>query len=308
MSRITLKDVARESGVSPSTVSFVLNKDPNQSIPQATQDRVRAAAKALGYRPNRMAKALREGTSRLVLLNTGSHSGSQSMASLIRGIDDELQSHGYSLLVTHYFSQEHIPQVLIESVNPHKIIDLNQFDFPDPELDLGLHWGQGMAYHATTQLRHLVDRGHSVVACVMPAEEENSRYVKLRTKNFISAAEQLAIPTPEFVFVESERDKAASTLNEFTATHPAVTALACYSDEIALLTLSAMKSLGLQAPEDLAVIGFDESPYAALWNPKLTTVHINAEAVGHRVALSALGLELPELLLNPSEVVPGETT
>lgn len=306
--RVTLKDVALESGVSPSTVSFVLNKAPNQTIPQATQDRVRAAAKALGYRPNWVAKALREGSSRIILLNTGTYSGSRSMASLILGIDQELQSHGYSLLVTHYARQADIPELLLESVSAHTVVDLTQFDFPEPEIDLGGAWGEGMTFHATTQMQHLVDRGHTHIACIVPAGSDDNRYVQLRTRNFRSVAQQMQLPEPHFVQVEMNREHTKNQLITLKQQHPQITALACYSDEYALLALSAMSDLGFAAPDDLAVIGFDESSYAGFWSPRLTTVRINSETIGRRVARSVLGLDLTEPDGHPSETIVGETT
>ena len=66
--RVTLNDVAAASGVSRATASFVLRDSPGQSISAGTRERVREAARALGYVPNGLARALREGTSRIVLL------------------------------------------------------------------------------------------------------------------------------------------------------------------------------------------------------------------------------------------------
>jgi len=82
--RATLKDVARASGVSTATVSFVLNATPGQTIPPATQERVRGAAAALGYQPHGLARALREGRSRIVLLAIGRVRGGRSLEGFIQ--------------------------------------------------------------------------------------------------------------------------------------------------------------------------------------------------------------------------------
>ena len=66
--RATMKDVARASGVSPATVSFVLNETGTQTIPAATRERVRQAAAELGYKPHGLARALRSGSLRVVVL------------------------------------------------------------------------------------------------------------------------------------------------------------------------------------------------------------------------------------------------
>ena len=66
--RVTSEDVARASGVSRATVSYVLNNDPRQSIPQETRERVLKVARELGYRPFTAARILRAGYSRIVLV------------------------------------------------------------------------------------------------------------------------------------------------------------------------------------------------------------------------------------------------
>jgi DNA-binding LacI/PurR family transcriptional regulator len=64
-----------------------------------------------------------------------------------------------------------------------------------------------------------------------------------------------------------------------------------------------MRHIGLRAPEDLAVIGFDDTPLGALFSPALTTVHIDAEAIGRIAARNALGLPAPETTPEPARVI-----
>jgi DNA-binding LacI/PurR family transcriptional regulator len=82
-----------------------------------------------------------------------------------------------------------------------------------------------------------------------------------------------------------------------------VTAVLAYNDDLALVTLAAMRNLGLRAPEDLAVVGFDDTPHGALFSPALTTVHIDAEAIGRIAARSALGLPAPDTTPEPARVI-----
>jgi len=67
--------------------------------------------------------------------------------------------------------------------------------------------------------------------------------------------------------------------------------MAAFDDDVALRALAAMRELGLAAPADLAVIGFDDNGYGALTSPTLTTVHIDAEAHGRQAARAVLGLD-----------------
>ena len=82
-----------------------------------------------------------------------------------------------------------------------------------------------------------------------------------------------------------------------------MTAVLACNDDLALVTLAAMRAIGLRAPEDLAVIGFDDTPHGALFSPALTTVHIDAEAIGRVAARHALGLPAADTTPEPARVI-----
>ena len=99
-SRITSKDVATEAGVSQSTVSFVLNQTPGQTIPDETRRRVLEAAKKLDYRPRASARSLAAGRSDVVLLALPGLPISANLSRFIEQLAAALAEHGLSL-VTH---------------------------------------------------------------------------------------------------------------------------------------------------------------------------------------------------------------
>jgi DNA-binding LacI/PurR family transcriptional regulator len=86
-----------------------------------------------------------------------------------------------------------------------------------------------------------------------------------------------------------------------------VSAVACFDDDVALRVLAALRPLGLSAPGDLAVIGFDDNGYGALSAPALTTVHIDAEAHGRQAARAVLGLSSDDLTPAPGRVIVRES-
>ena len=96
--RLTSADVARASGVSRATVSYVLNNDPRQSIPPETRERVLKAAHTLGYRPFAPARILRAGYSRLVLLVVQFEQVDPNVARDLHYLEAGLAEHGYSLI------------------------------------------------------------------------------------------------------------------------------------------------------------------------------------------------------------------
>lgn len=95
----------------------------------------------------------------------------------------------------------------------------------------------------------------------------------------------------------------AVAVEAFLAAHPEVTALAAFDDDIALRSLTALRDLGVRVPEEMAVMGFDETEYGSLPTPALTTVHIDAEVLGRIAARGALGIDTEGLAAVPGRVV-----
>ncbi|PUB19835.1 LacI family transcriptional regulator [Promicromonospora sp. AC04] len=340
-SRATLKDVARESGVSSATVSFVLNRTSGQTISAATRERVLAAAARLGYTPHRIARALREGTSRTVLLSTGSGPAGHSLESFIDGLETELGEHGYTLLVVRGHRAGALPAGLLETIAPRAVLDPVSAYAPAAAdagdgagaasdgadagdgaggasggagaadragvADWEGGWAHGLAAHSQTQLRYLVEQGHREIAVALPEGGPYARLAALRLDYARTAAAELGLPEPPVIRLGSDRAAAAAELRGMRKKHPGVSAIAAFNDDVAFLVLGAMADLELEAPADLAVIGFDESRYGALWRPALTTVRIDAAAYGRRAARGAIGLELGEWPSSPSRVVRRES-
>ncbi|MHA3722677.1 LacI family DNA-binding transcriptional regulator [Leucobacter sp. HY1910] len=311
-SRVTLKDVARASHVSPTTVSFVLNDTPGQVIPPETRDRVHAAAARLGYVPHRIARALREGSSRTVLLHTADAPTGHSLSSFIDGLDDELRNLGFTLLVTHRHSDRSVPNDIIEAFAPRAVLDLGEIYDAESRATSGVAipdsweggWVDGMAAHCLTQLTYLAERGHEHIAFVSPKGSENSRFIAMRFRHAQLALQSLGLSEPVPVEIGPTSKAAAADLARLRSEHPGVTAIAAFNDDTALLALSALALAGVPVPQNLAVMGFDAGPHGALWTPSLTTLRINAKDYGRRAARRAVGEELGVLApITPGSVV-----
>lgn len=324
--RVTMKDVARASDVSPATVSFVLNDRPGQTIPEATRDRVRAAAAELGYVPHGVARALREGASRIVVLNVARlPHGRGSLAAFIDGLDAELARLGHTLLVRYRTGDDDVAQ-LVQTISPRAVLDLDGIyfdggddgggddgaavgaDAPGTIADGG--WTDGIAAHTAVQVRHLADRGHRSIAAAMPGDASLARLAELRIDYIRRAATDAgldAVGLLEFP-ADVDGDADASALADLVRAHPAVTAIAALDDHTALRVLAAAGALGLAVPDRLAVIGFDDTDYGALWRPALTTVRIDAEAFGRRAARTLLGRPAAGAEPGPAVIVQRAST
>ncbi|PBD01672.1 LacI family transcriptional regulator [Streptomyces sp. Ag82_O1-15] len=298
--RVTLSDVAAASGVSRATVSFVLNDDPNQTISPATQERVRQAARDLGYVPHGIARALREGSSRIVVLDIDWGLEGNYSRSYIRGLDDELAAHDHVLLVRHGHGAPHSTQQVLDTIAPRAVLRFAAH-LTGHEPGAAGDWRAGFAANAALQIRHLADRGHTHVAMALPDHDSPLLEVRLRLARETVSTLGLA-PLTSFI-VPRPRTAGTSAVKAFRAAHGTVTAVAAFDDDIALRTLTALHDLGLAAPDDLAVIGFDDTEYGALVTPALTTVRIDAEVHGRLAARAALGLDRAGLSPEPGRII-----
>jgi len=333
--RVTLNDVAAASGVSRATASFVLRDSPNQSISAATRERVRQAARDLGYVPHGIARALREGSSRIVVLRLDMALDGHYARSYVSGLDEELAAHDHALLVRY----EHgapprtggldspargLPPpyppaappfppggraaagATLDAAAPRAVLRFGEPYLTGHELDdSGGGWRDGLAAHVSAQIGYLASRGHTRIALALPGRETPLREVRQRFAD--QAADMLGLPALTPLSIPSSRTEAAGSLSQFRAAGPAVTSVASFDDDVALRILAAMHDLGLTAPDDLAVIGFDDNGYGALATPALTTVRIDAEAHGRQAARAILGLDASDLSPAPGQVVIRES-
>jgi DNA-binding LacI/PurR family transcriptional regulator len=307
--RVTLNDVAVASGVSRATVSFVLRDSPGQSISAATRERVREAARSLGYVPNGLARALREGTSRIVLLTIDTALDGNYARSYIGGLDAELALHEHVLLVRYAPPHDAAERLVLDTIAPRAVLRFGEPYLTGRELDdSGGGWRDGLAAHVAAQVGYLAARGHERIALALPSRDTPLRAVRQRFADLAAAAFGLAPLVPFTVpGPGSSRTGAADSVSTLRASSDLVTAVAAFDDDVALRVLAAMRQLGLCAPGDLAVIGFDDNGYGALSSPALTTVHIDAEAHGRQAARAILGLPADGLAPAPGRIIIRES-
>ncbi|MFD7936602.1 LacI family DNA-binding transcriptional regulator [Streptomyces sp. NPDC059755] len=316
--RVTLSDVAKASGVSRATVSFVLNDDPRQTISAATRERVTEAARELGYVPHGIARALREGSSRIVVLNVDRGIEGNFSRSYVRGLDEELAEHDHVLLVRHGHAAPEATQRILDAIVPRAVLRLGEAymsghesdesdetderDETDEQGEVGAQDAAGepderdeqdretgFAANAALQIGFLAERGHTRIAMALPDHE--FPLTKARLGFAREAARRRGLAPLERLVVPRPREAGAAAVEAFLAAHAEVTALAAFDDDIALRSLTALRDLGLRVPEDVAVIGFDDTEYGSLSTPALTTVRIDAEILGRIAARDALGID-----------------
>jgi LacI family transcriptional regulator len=295
MRSVGIRDVAELAGVSVTTVSHVLNDTPQMRVAPETRDRVRAAAKTLGYGPNRMARALRTNRSGLIGLLSEEIATTPHAGRIILGAQDAAREHDLTLVIinaeretsdyshrddvqtlidrqveavlyaTMYHRQvslppnlQGVPAVLIDSTDRAEIVPSV---VPDEV---------GGAVAAVT---HLVDAGHTRIGFLnndddVPATRERLiGYRRVLTERGIAIDESLIVQAP------SETLPGYALAKEVLGRADRPTALFCYNDRMAMGAYRAAAELGLDIPTDLSIVGFDNQELiAANLFPGLTTV------------------------------------
>ncbi|MBB6121340.1 substrate-binding domain-containing protein [Nocardiopsis algeriensis] len=304
---MTAADIARAAGVSRATVGFVLNDTPGQTISQDTRRRVLAEAERQGYRPHSAARALASGSSRIVLAVLPDWPMGFSMRTTLEAASLALQEQGRTL-ITHTPPHRAAARPLWEVLDPEAVLGFVPFTdeqarslrasgvrrvLPDPGEPLP-DFLTGLAEGPRLQVEHLAARGHRRLAFATPEEERVRSLAEERARTTREHAARLGLEPPQVHTLRIE--DAADTVR---AWHRAgVTGVVAYNDDTAALAVGTALRTGLRVPEDLAVVGHDDSPIASLFVPSLSTVYLDGDTLGRHLAALALRpdpTEAPEL-------------
>lgn len=294
--RATSADVARRAGVSRATVSYVLNARADQSIPEATRQRVLAAAAELRYVPNAASKALRAGESRLVLLVNPGRPWGNNVRTLVNTLTALVARSGRSLVMWHRLEVGDLSSVLA-NLDPRVVVTLGELAAQDADVlaDVGIPVVNGSVedafasggFPSVLQIRHLAARGHRRIGYLSTGDPARHRYAGPRVEGARRACRELGLDEPLVAELPAPAhlslDAIADVLARWRSGADPVTAVACYNDLVAAATLAAAEGARLAVPGDLAVIGIDDEPFSAYTRPALTTVRYDMAAFAERV-------------------------
>ncbi|WP_235529241.1 LacI family DNA-binding transcriptional regulator [Phycicoccus sp. Root101] len=296
---VTSTDVARDSGVSRTTVSYVLNDTPGVTISDQTRARVRASAERLGYTPSAAARTLRTGRSDLVLYVLPDWPLGPAVDSLLDHLAGELAERGLSLLVHHQRGGRPLTD-LLRVVTPRAVVGFTAFATADRDalrragvqvlgtlLDdpgaAGLFTASQRSI-GRLQARHLREHGHRVIGYAAATDPRVAHFVELRLEGVRAECAEAGLAAPQVISVDPSLESAVAAVRGWRSADPAATAVAAYNDDVAIAVLAAVRAEGLQAPRDLAVIGVDDGPAAPFTVPPLTTVSQALEVQARHLA------------------------
>jgi len=291
--RATSTDVARAAGVSRATVSYVLNGKTDRGISEATWEHVLQTADRLGHVPHAPARALRSGHSDLVLVIVQSYSEGYLTAKLFEALDAALAERNYGLFLHHSAGDGHQIRRLWSLMAPTLVVATEGVAPRDKEIiaNAGVPFIdlEGVISHlqiGRTQAELVISRGYARLGFAYPEDRSLEAFASQRLAGVTQACRAAGLPDPIVRMVSFSPQSAQAAIQNWLAA--GVDAVCAHNDDIGITLLGAVRTLGLQAPQDIAIIGIDNIPMAEIG---LTTIAIDidsiAEAVVHRV-LSAL--------------------
>lgn len=299
--RPTGKDVARRAGVSPKTVSNVLTGVV--SVSPRTRARVEQAMQELNYVPNHSARSLRNGRSGLIGLALPDLSTPYS-ADLAHHVVEAAHERGWGVQIEETGHDPRREEELLSQARTN-IIDgliLNPVVMTESAVKVGVAlppvvllgevnqhltdrvWVNGVAA-ANEMTRLLASKGHRRIAVLGVAGDRHSATAITRTEGYRAALKELGIswdPALEIVCDSWTPRGSAEALTAFLAQNDLPDAIFCFTDSLAIGALSALASIGLRVPQDVAVAGFDDIDDGEYANPPLTTVSFDRREVADR--------------------------
>lgn len=298
--RVTSSDIAKDVGVSRATVGFVLNNTPGKKISDGTRARVLEAAARLGYQPNRAAADLARGRSKIILLVLpGRLLGPSMQASLDEGAR-ALAEAGYALVTQTRAPGGGVPP-LWETLSPDVVIGWTAFTpeeivsmraagvrriRPRPGESMRYDQAPGVAEGARLQVEHLHELGHRRIAVAALNDPQMIDLQRTRAEAAVERAEELEIEAVEVRTVDHADGTSAEAVRDWSA--DGVTAVVAYNDDVAAIVAGAAIEAGLRVPEDLAIIGHDDSPMASLFVPPLSSIRMDTVEAARYLAAVAL--------------------
>lgn len=322
-----MADVAERAGVSKATVSHVINE--TRFVEDGTKERVRDAIRALGYRPNTAARSLTTQRTRIIGLIVSDVTNT-FFAELMRGIEDVLVANGYSLMVCNTNEvlerEEYYIDILLRqgvdgiiaaatSQDWDALNEAAKLNIPIVMLDRTFenadcpYVGVNNSHGAYLGARHLIERGYREIGILSGFQRLST--MRERLAGFEQALAEAELPLRPAWCIDSPLtiEDGKRAMSELMSQAEKPHAVFISNNLLCLGALMGLRELNLSCPEDVAIVGFDDHPWAQVSQPPLTVVRQPTHAIGETAArkvLKALNdseAEIPSALFNCQLVI-----
>lgn len=336
---VTLKDIAREAGVSTTTVSRILNgRDSGIAIREDTRERVLTVARTLGYRPNLMARALRGSHSSLIGVILRDISDPFHIQ-ILHGVQEAATRRGYRLFLGHVnyrpdmaiaygsmFEQSHADGIIIigdiegDEDALHVLLDQHNYvvgatDRIERRQYPGVYSDNALGTRLA--LDHLWSLGHRNIICVSDPRNADGQH---RVEIYQEYMREHGIKQQARIYLTSQDPRACYQIaQEFfagfngTTDHP--TAIYAASDTIAIYFMQAAYQAGISIPQQISIVGYDNIDMSAFSIPPLTTINQSGIEMGESTANLLLNMieqeqdaaAVHDVILSPTLVIRQST-
>lgn len=298
MSHVTLRDIAKEAGVSTTTISRALNNKPDVS--SKTKDKIIKIAKNLGYTPNLLAKSLRSKKSKTIGVVLADISN-PFFSAVAKGVENAARKKSYSIILCNtdeeYEKEEEALQVLVEKRVDGLLITPVQKEYKDilrikeqkiPLVLVGRHFDtigtnsvvsdDSLGGFLATE--YLIKKGHRKILYISgplhisSASERLNGYKEALKKYKISFKKKLVRG------YTAKMDEAYMLMEKLLKEKLDFTAIFTFSDFLAFGIMKALREEKLKIPDDVAVVGYDDIEFSSILEIPLTTVHMPKYRLG----------------------------
>jgi len=310
---VTIRDVAKESGFSSTTVSIVLNNAPlSRYIPPKTKKRIERAAQKLGYRPNQFARSLRSKRSHTVGVMVFDMTDPYCTL-VLRGIENALYQASYLPILTDVHNErvrfERYLEMMLDRrieglivlanwllLDINLLADLEKNSIPTAMIACELKTDSISSVIVDNEvggylaLEHLHAMGHRKIAFIRGPKALTDSAPRWRGIRSCAKTLGLELDPRLVVDLPESRDPISSFEAGFKLTEKLIaakrhfTAVLAFDDMSAFGAIRALAKSGLRVPEHCSVMGFDDVAASALYTPPLTTVRQPMEAMGASAA------------------------
>ena len=289
--RITISDVARQAGVSKQTVSRVINDRPD--VAPETRKQIKALIKAMGYEPDPIARSMKGST--LTIGCVTPNLSDFNFSAIVQAAQSEARKNGYFLFTGSAQAEYDVPPLLKEMLNRRVdgliIInprDDNRFRHLLPLVESGLPIvyiknspidepvsavcldDLSGGYLAT---QYLLSLGHKSIVIILGPENEEC--TKNRLAGYMKALQEAGIEPDQRLIILGDwsAETGKKVIEKFLDYRVGFSAIFAQNDRMALGAMRALREAGFRIPQDVSVIGYDDLPLTAYFDPPLTTIH-----------------------------------
>ncbi|GBF76696.1 LacI family transcriptional regulator [Paenibacillus sp. 598K] len=327
----SIVDVAKRAGVSIATVSKVINNYP--SISRKTRLKVAAAIEELNYLPNMAARGLVAKRSRLIGVFLSNLFTNPFITELLAGIEERLRHSGYDLVFLsmkpndhHYSMLSHTRSRDVEGLiiigierDLPELQPLLRAEIPSVYIDTDIV-GKRAGYITADSARgillgvaHLQRLGHRRIAFI--TGELNNIVGRSRFEGYQQGLRAFGLPyiSSYIVYGNYDRAEAEAAMAGMLELQEPPTGVICTSDLMAVGAIAAIEASGRRVPDDVSVIGFDNTHVAEMSRPRLTTVNQNLRQIGAKALSHLIGIiqdpsYAPPVAIEPVELIVRDST